>query len=50
MAKMEDLEVQNLEYHNVEETLEDKDSKIFDTILINDNLETAKIKLKILKD
>ena len=50
MAEMEDLEVQNLDYQNVEETLEDKDSEIFDTILLNDNVETAKNKLKILKD
>ena len=47
---MEYLEVQNLEYQNVEEFLEDKDSKIFDTILLNDNIETTKNKLKILKD
>ena len=45
MVEMEDFEVQN-----VEEFLEDKDSEIFDTILLNDNVETAKNKLKILKD
>ena len=44
MAEMEDLEVQNLEYKNVEETLEDRYYKIFDTILLNDNVETAKNK------
>ena len=50
MVEMKYLEVHNLEYHNVEEFLEDKDSEIFNTILLNDNVETAKNKLKILKD
>ena len=50
MAEMEYLEVHNLEYQNVEEFLEDKYFEIFDTILLNDNVETAKNKLKILKD
>ena len=50
MAEVEDSKVQSLEYQNVEEFLEDKYSKIFDTILINDNVETAKNKLKIIKD
>ena len=50
MAEMEDLEVQNIKYQNVEETLEDKYSKIFHTILLNDNVEITKKKLKILKD
>ena len=50
MVEMEDLEVQNLEYQKVDEFLEDKDSKIFDIILLNDNIETSKNKLKILKD
>ena len=50
MAEMEDLEVQNIEYQNVEETLEDKASEIFGTILINDNVETTKNEMKILKD
>ena len=50
MMEMEHLEVQNLEYQNVEEFLEDKYSEIFNTIFLNDNVETAKNKLKILKD
>ena len=50
MAEMEYLEVQYLEYQKVEEFLEDKDSEIFDTIFLNDNVESAKNKLKILKD
>ena len=50
MTEMEYLEVHNLEYQKVDEFLEDKDSKIFDIILLNDNIETSKNKLKILKD
>ena len=48
MAEVEDLEVQTLEYQSVEESLEDKDSEIFDTILLN-NVEARKSKLKILQ-
>ena len=47
MVEMKYLEVHNLEYHNVEEFLEDKDSEIFNTILLNDNVETTKNKLKL---
>ena len=50
MDKVEYLEVQNLEYQKIEEFLKDKDSEIFDTILLNDTIETTKKKLKILKD
>ena len=50
MAKMEDLEVQNVKSQNVEEALEDKHYEIFNTIILNDNIKTAKNKLKILKD
>ena len=46
---MEDLEVQNIEYENVETFLEDKDSQIFDPVLLNDNVEITQKKLKILK-
>ena len=42
MVEMEDLEIQNIECQNVEEALEDKDSEIFDSILLNDNVETTK--------
>ena len=34
----------------MEEFFKDKDSKIFDTILLNDTIETTKNKSKILKD
>ena len=50
MAEVEDSKVQSLKYQNVEDALEDKDFEIFDTILLNDNVETSKIKLKILQD
>ena len=50
MDEMEDLEVQNLEYQKIKEFFEDKDSEIFDTILLNETIETTKNMLKILKD
>ena len=50
MDEVEYLEVQSLENQNVEESLEDKYFEIFDTILLNDNVEIAKNKLKILKE
>ena len=46
MAEVEDLEVQNLEYHKIEESFEDKDSEIFDTILLNDTIETTQKKIQ----
>ena len=49
MAEVEDLQVQSLEYHNAEESLEDKDSDIFDTILLNYGVEATKRKLKTLQ-
>ena len=48
MAEIEDSKVQNPKYQNVEESLGNKDSEIFNTILLNDNLEAARRKLKIL--
>ena len=50
MAEVEDLEVHILKHHNAEESLEDKDSDIFDTILLNDSAEDVKSKLKTLKE
>ena len=50
MVEVEYLEVLNLEYHKIEEFFEDKDSEIFESILLNDTLETGKNKLKNLKD
>ena len=37
-------------YQNIEKLFEDKDSKIFDTILLNGPIEALRNKLKLLKD
>ena len=50
MAKVVEVEVQNLEYHRIEEVFEDKVSNIFDTILSNGPIDVVKTKLKLLKD
>ena len=50
MTKVEEVEALNLEYQNIEELFEDKDSEIFDTILLNGPIEAVKNKLKLLKD
>ena len=50
MAEVEELSIQNLEYKNIEELFEDRDSDIFDTILLNEPMETVKNKLKLCKD
>ena len=50
MAKVEELTTQNLEYQNIEELFKDKDSEVFDTILLNGPVETVQNKLKLLRD
>ena len=50
MAEVEEVEVHTLEYHRIEEVFEDKDSEVFDTILLNGSIDLVKIKLKVLKD
>ena len=50
MVEVEEVEVQNLEYHRIEEVFEDKESDIFDTILLNGPIDSVKAKLKPLKD
>ena len=50
MEKVEDLEALNLEYQKIYELFEDKDSEIFDTILLNGPIEAVKNKLKLIKD
>ena len=50
VAKVEELEVQNLEYQKNEELYDDKDSEVFDTILLNGPIEFINKKIKILKD
>ena len=46
MAEIEYLEAQGLEFHSVEEALEDKDFEVFDTIILHDSIEATKSKLK----
>ena len=50
MAEVEEVESLNLEYQKMEELFEDKDSEIFDAILLNGPIEAVKNKLKLLKD
>ena len=50
MVEVEEVEALNLEYQNIEELFEDKESEIFDTILLNGPIEAVKNKLKLLKD
>ena len=49
MARIEDLEVHDLKVHNVEEALEDKDSEVFDIIMLNDSIEATQRKLETLQ-
>ena len=39
-----------MEYQRIEEVFEDKDSKVFDTILLNGPIDSVKMKLKVLKE
>ena len=50
MAGVEEVESLNLEYQKIKELFEDKDSKFFDTILLNGPMQGAKNKLKFLRD
>ena len=50
MDEVEEVESLNLEYQNIEDLFEDKDSEIFDTILLNGHIEDVKNKLKFLKE
>ena len=50
MDEVEEVETVKLEYQNIEELFEDKDSEIFDTIMLNRPIEAVKNKLKLLKD
>ena len=50
MAQVKEVEAQNHEYQRIEEVFEDKDSDIFDTILLNGPIDVVKTKLKLLKD
>ena len=50
MDEVEGLADQNLEYQKIEKLFEDRDSDIFDTILLNGPIKTMKKKLKLLRD
>ena len=45
-----DSEELGVSYQKVEESFEYKNAEVSDTILLNETIETAKNKLKILKD
>ena len=41
MAETEDSESQNLEFQEPREALTDKDTEVFDTIILNDSIEAT---------
>ena len=45
-----EIEAQDLEYHNIEEVFEDRDSEFFDTLLSFGLVNQLKYKIKTLKD
>ena len=47
---MENIETQGLEYHKVEELLEDRNADVFYPILLNGPIEAVKHRLNVLKD
>ena len=49
MAETEDSESQNLEFQEPREALTDKDTEVFDTIILNDSIEATWSKLKYLQ-
>ena len=49
MAELEDSKAQNLELQGDEETLTDKDIRVFDTIILNGSIEVAQAKLTSLQ-
>ena len=50
VVEVVDSEKLGVSCQKVEESFEDKNAEIYDTILLNETIETAKNKLKILKD
>ena len=50
VVEVEDSEELGVSCLKVEESFEDKNAEVYDTILLNETIETDKIKLKILKD
>ena len=50
MAQFDSMEVQDLEYHKVEEDFKDRDVKVFDIILLNGPIGEVKEKPILLKE
>ena len=50
MAKMENIEDQGLEYHRVQELLEDRNADVFELVLLNGPIKAVKPKLNFLRD
>ena len=50
VVEVEDSEKLGVSCQKVEERFEDKNAEVFYTILLNETIEMAKNKLKILKD
>ena len=47
---MKNIETRGLEYQNIEEMLDDRNSDVFDPILLNGPIEAVKQKLNLLRD
>ena len=50
VVEVEDSQELGVSCQKVEESFEDKNAEVFDTILLNETIETAKNKLKLIKD
>ena len=48
MAEAEDSEAQKLKFQEIGESLIDKDTEVFDTIMLNDSIESSQAKMKAL--
>ena len=49
MVELEDSKAQNLKVQGAEDALTDKDAKVFNTIMLNDSVESTQVKLKALQ-
>ena len=50
MAQVESVEPKSLAYQKVEKLFEDRDTEVFDTIMLNGPIDVVKKRLKLLKD
>ena len=50
VVEVEDCEELEVSYQKIEKIFEEKNDEVFDTILLNETIETAKCELKIIKD